>query len=189
MVDILILHSKLFPKQFTLTEALVDVKHEANLIAHLFKLLTVGCRDIAIVTSPWLPIFMFCPSCVPFLVVNNKSSATILCSWKKCHIRKKVLRAISTYEDRQRSSEGRWKPFFPNKKEYGDHHQTLPICVSGGTYMQRNKHEGLQEWSEVGEIHWSLWTNFKFSIERPIGSILGPKTSFYDFLNKWYGIQ
>ena len=46
--------------------------------------------------------------------------------------------------------------FFLKKKEYGDHHQTLPICVSGGTYMRRNEHDGLLEWSEVGEIHRSL---------------------------------
>ena len=45
--------------------------------------------------------------------------------------------------------------FFLKKEEDGDHHQTLPICVSGGTYMRRNGHDG-QEWSEVGEIHWSL---------------------------------
>ena len=41
-------------------------------------------------------------------------------------------------------------------KKDGDHHQTLPICVLGGTYMRRNEHDGLLEWSEVGEIHRSL---------------------------------
>ena len=54
------LHSKLFSKPFTPAQALVGVKSEENLIAHLFTLVSVGCRYILIVTCPpSLPILKF----------------------------------------------------------------------------------------------------------------------------------